>query len=261
MDHRHGSAAPPRTGYGHCLKQFTLSGGLLSVIGTCGENSQGTGLDPVQFDEVTDVAWNAAGELLVSDGDLNGLNNRVLTLDPTGVVVASWSAPGDVPGSGPKQFDLPHTVLVDRCDRVWVADALNHRVQVIGSEGTYYGSLTSFGDLGVYALAFGPVFPSPPQVVLFVGASPTSSGGTGTVSLFEVPLDCSRPAAIGSATPFTSFDVPIPTSTSMTLLHSITVDPETWDVYLSVLGGSLPPEKWAATWSDKSERLRPTLKR
>lgn len=28
----------------------------------------------------------------------------------------------------------------------------------------------------------------------------------------------------------------------------MTVDPETWDVYLAVLGGNLPPQKWIATW-------------
>jgi hypothetical protein len=238
--------APPLlagTGYGHCLKRFTLSGDLVSTIGTCGESSQGTGIDPVQFDEVTDIAWNAAGDLVVSDGDLHGLNNRVLTLDPGGRVLASWSAPGDQPGSGPGQFNLPHALIVDRCDRVWIADALNHRVQVIASDGTYRGALTSFGDLGVYAVAFGAAFSSPPEAILFVGASPSTGGGTGTVSLFLVPMDCGHPAVAG-VMPFASFDVPIPPSTSTTLLHSIAVDPETWDVYLAVLGSDLPPQKW-----------------
>jgi len=243
--------APPRlagTGYGHCLKQFTLAGNLLSTIGRCAENSQGTGLNPLQFDKVTDIAWSAPGDFFVSDGDLNGLNNRVLKLDPGGRLSANWSAPDDRPGSGPMQFNLPHALIVDGCDRVWVADTLNHRVQVIGTDGTYYGALKSFGSLGVYALAFGPSRPSPPETILFVGASPTSGGGIGTVFLFRVPVDCSHRAMIGSATPFASFDVPIPSSTSMTLLHSITVDPETWDVYLATLGGALPPQKWTATW-------------
>ena len=212
--------APPLLvgqGYGHCLKSFTLSGEFLSTIGTCGENSQGTGLDPVQFDKVTDVAWDAAGNLLVSDGDLNGLNNRVLKLDSSGVVLASWSTPGDQPGSGPAQFDLPHMLIVDRCDRIWVA------------------------------VAFGASFSSPPETILFVGASPTSGGGTGRISLFAAPMDCTQPT-IANLAAFATFDVPIPTSTSTTLLHSMTVDPETWDVYLAVLGGKLPPQKWVPAW-------------
>ena len=243
--------APPQPagqGYGHCLRALGLSGNVLSTIGTCAQNSQGTGLNPVQFDKVTDIAWDAADELLVTDGDLDGLNNRVLKLDPNGNVLASWSAPGDQPGSGPAQFNLPHALVVDRCDRMWIADALNHRVQVIGSDGTYHGALTSFGDLGVYAIAFGPSFDSPAQSILFIGASPTSGGGTGMVFLFAAPMDCTHPD-IADLTAFADFAVPLPPSTSTTLLHSMTVDPKTWDVYLGVLGGNLPPQKWVAQWS------------
>ena len=249
--------APPRLagkGYGHCLKAFSLSGDLLSNIGSCAENSQGSGLDPVQFDKVTHVAWDAASNPLVTDGDLHGLNNRVLKLDPSGRVIASWSAPGDQPGSKPAQFNLPHALVVDRCNRMWVADALNHRVQVIGSNGKYYGALTSFGDLGVYAIAFGPSFSSPAKSILFVGASPTSGGGTGTVFLFAVPMDCAHPD-MANLTAFTTFNVRIPSSTTMTLLHAMAVDPETWDVYLAVLGGNLPPQKWIAIWP-KGQRAR-----
>jgi hypothetical protein len=244
--------APPLlagTGFGHCLKQFTLDGALLSTIGTCGENSQGTGLHPVQFDEVTDMQWEASGKIIVTDGDLNGLNNRVLKLTPAGGVLAAWSAPGDKPGSGPGEFNLPHTVLVDRCNRLWVADALNHRVQVLSKDGTFYGEIKAFGTLGVYALAFGNESEADHLAVLFVGASPSSGGGTGVVSLFHVQMACSDPKAIGTGKPFTHFEVPIPTSTSTTLLHSIAVDPETWDVYLCVLGSHLPPQKWTAIWT------------
>ncbi len=242
--------APPQPAgpaYGHCLKAFTLAGSLVSTIGTCAADSQGTGLDPVQFDKVTDVAWDAAGHLLVTDGDLGGLNNRVLQLTPTGQVLASWSAPGDQSGSGPGQFNLPHAVVVDRCNRLWVADALNHRVQVLAADGTFLGQLTSFGALGVYALAFGASFDAPPLDVLFVGASPTTGGGTGTVSLFAVPMDCAQPRR-GALAAFASFDVPLPASASTTLLHAMAVDPVTWDVYLALLGSDVAPQKWVAAW-------------
>lgn len=233
--------------FGHCLKSFTLSGTLLASIGTCAIDSQGTGLDPVQFDKVTDVAWDAAGHLLVADGDLDGLNNRVLKLDAGGSVLAHWSAPGDRPGSGPRQFDLPHAVAVDRCDRLWVADALNHRVQVLGSDGSYLGALATFGDLGVYSLAFGASLTMPDRAVLFVGASPSTGGGIGKVSLFAVPMDCTQ-RELPNLAAFASFDVPIPTSTTTTLLHAIAVDPRTWDVYVALLGTDLPPQKWVASW-------------
>ncbi|NJM33156.1 MAG: hypothetical protein HC848_10330 [Limnobacter sp.] len=204
----------------------------------------------MQFDEVTDIAWDHAGHFLVTDGDLNGLNNRLLTLNAQGQVLAHWGAPGDQPGSGPKEFNLPHALQVDACNRIWVADALNHRVQLIGSDGTYYGSIRSFNDLGVYTLDLISDPVNPLQAILFVGASPTTGGGTGQISLFRVPMNCSANPlpSIDNLQPFTHFEVPVPTSTSTTLLHSIAVDPKTWDVYLAVLGGALPPQKWVAHW-------------
>lgn len=245
--------APPQPAgpaFGHCLKRFTPEGRLVATLGTCGQHSQGTGLDPVQFDKVTDVAWNAAGQLLVTDGDVGGLNNRVLRLDAAGRVLAHWSAPGDRPGSGPGQFNLPHAAVVDRCDRLWVADALNHRVQVIDATGRPVGSLDGFGALGVYALAFGPALDAPARQVLFVGASPSTGGGVGSVSLFAVPMDCALAefSGLSGLKPFTRFDVPLPASSSTTLLHAMAVDPVTWDVYLAVLGTGVPPSKWTATW-------------
>lgn len=254
--------APPQPAgpaFGHCLKRFTPGGSLVATIGTCGQDSQGTGLDPVQFDKVTDVAWRADGHLLVTDGDVGGLNNRVLELDDAGRVVAQWSAPGDQPGSGPAQFDLPHAAVVDRCGRAWVADALNHRVQVLSAPGRQAGVIGGFGSLGVYALAFGPTLEAPARQVLFVGASPTSGGGVGSVSLFAVPMDCTgtgtgtdtganADTGLASLRPFARFDVPLPASSSTTLLHALAVDPVTWDVYLAVLGTGIPPMKWVATW-------------
>lgn len=86
---------------------------LLCVSSLAGgvSNDPGPGHRTTQPDEVTDIAWDAVGNLLVSDGDLNGLNNRVLKLNPKGQVIASWSASGGKPGSGPGQFNLPHAVL------------------------------------------------------------------------------------------------------------------------------------------------------
>jgi len=252
--------APPcvaGSGFGHCIKQFTMNGKQLATIGICGENTQGTDLDPIQFDKVTDVASDAEGNLLVSDGDLDGLNNRVLRLTSDGGVLRCWSAPHDQPGSGPLEFNLPHAVQVDSCGRIWITDALNHRVQIIGSDGSYIGQISQFGELGVYALAFGPVFENPSRQVLFVGTSPTTFGGTGTVFLFEIPMEKSHERDIGTESAFGSFDVALPTSSSPTLLHSIAVDPITWDVYIATLGGNLPPQKWTATWPERKDRLPP----
>src|SRR5262249_18487422 len=99
--------APPTqqvVAVGHCVKEFDEAGVLLGSIGTCGADTGGSGLNPVQFDKVTDIAFDSKGTRWISDGDLGGLNNRVLQLDEEGHVLQVWSAPNDQPGSGPGQF-------------------------------------------------------------------------------------------------------------------------------------------------------------
>src|SRR6201999_675461 len=106
-------------------------------------------LDPVQFDKVTNVAFDSEGMMWVTDGDLNGLNNRVLQLNPvTQEVLQVWCAPGDVPGDGPGQFHLPHSIAIDPFDRVWIADALNNRVQILTTGGEFLQQLPCFGTNG-----------------------------------------------------------------------------------------------------------------
>lgn len=241
--------APPRLagdGYGHCLKRFDLAGRFAGSIGTCGPDSQGTGLDPVQFDKVTDVAFDGSGHLFVADGDLGGLNNRVLELDPDGTVLMDWSAPGGQPGDGPKEFHLPHALRVDECGRVWVADALNHRIQVIGTDGTFHGELSCFGDYGVYGLALGATRGTPlgPAAPLFVSTSPTDGQNRGTVYLFEAPMSCGAPDEIGTCAPVTSWDITLPPTQQTAMLHALSVQPDGGAIFLAELGGALPPQKW-----------------
>ena len=52
----------------------------------------------------------------------------------------SWGEPGPEPG----QFRLPHSIFIDRRDRIWVPDRENHRVQIFDDKGNY---LTQWTDL------------------------------------------------------------------------------------------------------------------
>jgi hypothetical protein len=243
--------APPNpTGpaFGHCLKQFDRSGTFLGSIGVCGEQSQGSGLDPVQFDKVTHVMPSAAGKLLVTDGDIGGLNNRALTFSPSGQVLANWSAPFNRPGSGPREFNLPHAVAIDTRARAWIADTLNHRVQVSGLDGTYFGAMTAFDQDGVYGIGLGPVVSTQAEraALVYVTTSPTT-GGSGTAFVFRAVMDCARPARF-DAQLLTSWPVSFPSSppgtSPVAMLHAIAVDPVSGDLYFAPLGTNLPPQKW-----------------
>ena len=87
------------------------------------------------FRQVTDVAWDAAGNTYISDGYIN---SRVAKVDKDGNWLKSWGAPGDQPG----QFDTPHSLAVDAGGNVYVADRGNRRIQVFDGEGKFLRQIT-----------------------------------------------------------------------------------------------------------------------
>ncbi|RYC30344.1 6-bladed beta-propeller [Lichenibacterium minor] len=87
------------------------------------------------FRQVTDVAWDAAGNSYISDGYIN---SRVAKVDRDGNWVKSW---GDR-GTGPGQFHTPHSIAVDAQGLVYVADRSNRRIQVFDGEGNFQRQFT-----------------------------------------------------------------------------------------------------------------------
>lgn len=126
--------------------KFTPEGRVGMVFGRKQEASdESTGpvkhvrppLSPVDgmFRQVTDVAWDSAGNSYVSDGYIN---SRVAKYDKNGNWIKSWGEPG----SGPGQFMTPHSIAVDAEDRVYVADRGNRRIQVFDTEGKFLRQIT-----------------------------------------------------------------------------------------------------------------------
>jgi hypothetical protein len=87
-------------------------------------------LPPVDgmFRQVTDLAWDAAGNTYISDGYVN---SRIAKVDKDGNWLKSWGEPGSEPG----QLNTPHSIAVDAQGQVYVADRGNRRIQVFDSEG------------------------------------------------------------------------------------------------------------------------------
>ena len=121
--------------------KFDPAGRVVMVFGRKQEASeQRTGplphpnppLSPVDgmFRQVTDVAWDRAGNTYISDGYIN---SRIAKVDRNGNWIKSWGEPGDQPG----QFSTPHSIAVDAEDHVYVADRGNRRIQVFDSEGRF----------------------------------------------------------------------------------------------------------------------------
>ena len=87
------------------------------------------------FRQVTDVAWDAAGNSYISDGYIN---SRVAKVDKDGEWLKSWGERG----TGPGQFHTPHSIAVDATGKVYVADRSNRRIQVFDGEGGFLRQFT-----------------------------------------------------------------------------------------------------------------------
>jgi sugar lactone lactonase YvrE len=110
--------------------KFTTDGKLLMAIGNRREPSH----DGSPFNHPTDVAVAGApsgsGEIYVSDGYGAA---RVHKFAADGTHLLSWGTPG----TGPGEFNLPHSVWVQAPERILVADRENHRIQVFTSRGEF----------------------------------------------------------------------------------------------------------------------------
>jgi len=117
-------------------------------------------LPPVDgmFRQVTDMAWDSAGNTYISDGYVN---SRIAKADRDGVWLKSWGEPGDKPG----QFNIPHSIAVDAQNNVYVADRSNRRIQVFDTDGKFLRQITI--DV-----------PAPADARAAIGAKPTANTGT-----------------------------------------------------------------------------------
>ena len=122
------------------IVKFNPAGRVLMVFGRKQEAAEGARpwehvappLPPIDglFRQPTDVAWDSQGNTYITDGYVN---SRVAKYDKHGEWVKSWGEKG----TGPGQFNLPHSIAIDRDDNVYVGDRGNHRVQVFDTNGGF----------------------------------------------------------------------------------------------------------------------------
>ena len=88
--------------------------------------------DTPLMNEPTDLAIGLEGEIFVLVGHGQG-EPHVLKFDREGELLRSWGEQG----TGPSQFDTPHSVVIDTEGMVYVADRQNRRIQIFDRDGNY----------------------------------------------------------------------------------------------------------------------------
>ena len=83
-----------------------------------------------QFRQPTDVTWDREGSIFISDGYIN---SRIAKYDEKGDWVKQWGEPG----SGPGEFNTPHSIAADANGNIYVADRGNRRIQVFDHDGAF----------------------------------------------------------------------------------------------------------------------------
>jgi len=122
---------------GHVAIKFSPDGKVLMTLGKPGV----AGDTSDTFNQPNDVAIAPNGDIFVSDGhdEVTG-NARVLKFDRNGKFIKWWGGHG----SGPGQFEGPHSLAFDSKGRLFVADRGNNRIQIFDQDGKYLSELKQF---------------------------------------------------------------------------------------------------------------------
>jgi sugar lactone lactonase YvrE len=130
----------------------------------------------------TDVAWDAQGNIFVSDGYVN---NRVVKYDKGGRFIAQVGS--EKAGNGKEQLNLPHGIAVDAKGNVYVADRSNHRLQVFDNDLKFKASYDNIGDSWTVCVS-----PGPHQYLFTSNSNPNGNGpGTWDITgeIYKMELD------------------------------------------------------------------------
>ena len=118
----------------HLVLKLSSTGRVLLVLGRKNVAAESDWL----FNQPTDVAFGKNGDIYVSDGYGN---SRVVKFDRDGSFLKAWGKYG----TGPGEFNLPHSVVVDAQGNVYVGDRENQRIEIFDADGNFLKQWTGIG--------------------------------------------------------------------------------------------------------------------
>jgi streptogramin lyase len=123
-------------GKGHQVFKFNSDGKLLLTLGKAGV----AGNRPDEFNAPSAVAIAPNGDVFIADGHGRNTNARVMKFSRDGKLIKMWGRKG----TGPGEFDVPHTITIDARGRVLVGDRNNNRIQFFDQDGKFLDQWTQF---------------------------------------------------------------------------------------------------------------------
>jgi hypothetical protein len=124
-------------GKGHQVFEFGQDGRVLMTLGKAGVAGDG----PDTFNKPSDVLIAPSGNIFVADGHGPGSNARIVKFSADGRFIKAWGKQG----SGPSEFNNPHSLAMDSKGRLFVADRGNSRIQIFDQDGIFLEEWRQFG--------------------------------------------------------------------------------------------------------------------
>ena len=125
---------------GNQIIKFSPEGRVLLALGKPGV--RGTNSSPDLFNEPSDLVIATNGDLYIADGHINtSSNRRILHMTKEGKFIEQFG----MPGTGPLQFDNPHSLAIDSKGRIFVGDRTNNRIQILSPRGEFIAEWRQFG--------------------------------------------------------------------------------------------------------------------
>ena len=124
-------------GKGHQVFEFSQDGKVLLTLGKAGVAGDG----PDTFNKPSDVLVAPNGDIFVADGHGPDSNARIVKFSAGGKFIKAWGKQG----SGPGEFNNPHSLAMDSKGRLFVADRGNSRIQIFDQDGKFLEEWRQFG--------------------------------------------------------------------------------------------------------------------
>jgi sugar lactone lactonase YvrE len=135
--------AQAKDGKGQQVFKFSPEGKILMTLGKAGVSGSG----PDTFNGPSDVVIAPNGDIFVADGHYGDNTGRVVKFSKDGKFIKAWGKRG----SGPGEFDEPHSIAMDSKGRLFVADRKNNRIQIFDQDGKFIDQWKQFGrPSGIY---------------------------------------------------------------------------------------------------------------